>query len=109
MRTCRSQKLPIRILDTVADRLAAGVVPSAATQVVAAWIVFVARRRDVHGHELPLDDPWADRLSAAAAGPDGSLADRMLSLREVFPAEVAEHDGFRAALRAEVADLLSSL
>jgi fructuronate reductase len=104
-----SQKLPIRILDTVADRLAAGVVPSAATQVVAAWIVFVARRRDVHGHELPLDDPWADRLSAAAAGRDGSLVDRMLSLREVFPAEVAEHDGFRAALRAEIACLLRSL
>jgi fructuronate reductase len=104
-----SHKLPIRILDTVADRLAAGVVPNAATQVVAAWIVFVARRRDVHGHELPLEDPWADRLSAAAAGPEGSLADRMLALREVFPAEIAEHDGFRAALRAEVAKLLSSL
>lgn len=104
-----SQKLPIRILDTVADRLATGVVPAAATQVVAAWIVFVARRRDVHGHELPLDDPWADRLGATAAGPDGSLVDRMLSLREVFPAAIAEHDGFRAALRVEVADLLRSL
>lgn len=104
-----SQKLPIRILDTVADRLAAGVVPSAATQVVAAWIVYVARRRDVHGRELPLEDPWADRLVAAAAGPDGSLVDRMLSLREVFPAEIAEHDGFRSALRAETASLLRGL
>jgi fructuronate reductase len=104
-----SQKLPIRILDTIADRLAAGVVPGAATQVVAAWIVFVARRRDVHGHELPLDDPWADRLSVAAAGPDPSLADRMLALREVFPAQLAEHDGFRAALRVEVARLLRSV
>ena len=104
-----SQKLPIRILDTIADRLTTGVVPTAATQVVAAWIVFVARRRDVHGHELALDDPWADRLSAAAAGPDGSLVDRMLSLREVFPTAIAEHDAFRAALRAEVADLLRTL
>jgi fructuronate reductase len=104
-----SQKLPIRILGTVADRLAAGVVPTAATEVVAAWIVFVAHRRDIHGRELPLDDPWADRLGAVAAGADESLVDRMLSLREIFPAEIAEHDGFRAALRAGVADLLRGL
>jgi fructuronate reductase len=104
-----SHKLPIRILDTIADRLATGVVPTAATQVVAAWIVFVGRRRDAHGRELPLDDPWADRLGATAAGPEGSLVDRMLSLREVFPAAIAEHDGFRTALRVEVTGLLRSL
>lgn len=100
-----SQKLPIRILGTVADRLAAGVVPQAATRAMAGWVVFVARGRDVTGTELPLDDPWADRLRAAAAGDDAGLVDRMLDL-DVFPADVAGHDGFRTALRGEVADLL---
>ena len=103
-----SQKLPIRVLGTVADRLAAGVVPAAATRAVAAWIVFVARGRDALGRELPLDDPLAPQLrSVAAGGPDHGLVDRMLELREVFAPALREHDGFRAALRTDVAELLS--
>lgn len=101
-----SQKLPIRLLGTVADRLAADVVPPAATRAVAAWIVYVARGRDASGRELVLDDPLADRLHATAAGDDAGLADRMLGLTEVFAEPVREHDGFRRALRTEVADLL---
>jgi len=103
-----SQKVPIRLLGTVADRLAAGVVPSAATRAVAAWIVFVARGSDLLGNPLPLDDPLAARLrETAGAGPESGLVDRMLDLREVFPRELAEHEGFRAALRTEVAGLLT--
>ena len=101
-----SQKLPIRVLGTVADRLAAGVVPAAATRAVAAWMVFVARGRDALGAELPLDDPLAERLREVAAGPEVDLVDRMLSLAEVFPAALREHDGFRAALRSDAAALL---
>jgi len=104
-----SHKLPIRILGTVADRLEAGVVPTVATRAMAAWIVFVARGRDALGNELPLDDPLAERLREAAAGPESGLADRMLALREVFPAEVAGHDGFRTALRTEVTALLTAV
>jgi fructuronate reductase len=100
-----SQKVPIRLLSVIGDRLAAGVVPAAATRAVAGWLTFVARGRDVHGETLPLDDPFADRLLAAAAGPDRDLVDRMLALEGVFPEAVREHDGFRTALRAEVADL----
>ena len=61
---------------------------------------------DVAGHDLPLDDPLADRLREAASGDDAGLADRMLALRAVFPAQVADDDAFRAAVRAEVRDLL---
>jgi fructuronate reductase len=104
-----SQKVPIRLLSTIADRLAAGVVPAAATRAVAAWLVFVARGRDVAGAGLALDDPLADRLREAAAGSDAGLADRMLGLTDLFPEDVREHDGFRAALRAEVADLLTTV
>jgi fructuronate reductase len=104
-----SQKVPIRLLSTIADRLDAGVVPAAATRAVAAWLVFVARGRDVTGAALPLDDPFADRLRQTAAGPDAELADRMLGLTDLFPESVREHDGFRAALRTEVADLLRTV
>lgn len=101
-----SQKVPIRLLGTVADRLAEGVVAAAATRAVAAWLVFVARGRDVSGAELPLDDPLADRLRSAAAGDDAGLVDRMLALHEVFPEAVRENDAWRSALRSDVADLL---
>jgi fructuronate reductase len=104
-----SQKLPIRVLGTVADRLAAGAVPEASTRAMAAWAVFVARGRDRNGQPLPLDDPMADRLHAAATGDDTGLADRMLELAEVFPAPVREHDGFRQAFRHEVAELLGQV
>ena len=102
-----SQKLPIRVLGTVADRLAAGVVPTAAVRAVAAWVVFVARGQDDLGRALRLDDPLAERLREVAAGDEAGLTDRMLSIAEVFPLEVREHDGFRAALRADVAELLA--
>ncbi|WNB87399.1 mannitol dehydrogenase family protein [Cellulomonas sp. ATA003] len=104
-----SQKVPIRLISTVADRLAAGSVPAAATRAVAAWVVFVARGRDVNGQDLPLDDPLADRLREVAAGDDAGLADRMLGIHEVFSEPVREHDGFRSALRSEVADLLGTV
>ena len=102
-----SQKLPIRVLGTVADRLADGVVPVAATRTMAAWAVFVARGQDRDGRPLPLDDPLAARLRAAAAGDEAGLADRLLGVSEVFPPAVRGHDGFRAELRAQVADLLT--
>lgn len=48
-----SQKLPIRLLGTARDRLAAGVVPHGVAQAVAAWMVFVASGRDRLGRPLP--------------------------------------------------------
>ncbi len=104
-----SQKLPQRLVDAVAELLTAGTVPQGAVRALAAWAVFVGRGRDREGRPLPLDDPLADRLHDAAAGPDAGLADRMLTVTEVFPAAVTGHDGFRTAFRAEVADLLRQI
>lgn len=104
-----SQKLPIRLFGTIADRLAAGVVPHAATATVAAWVVFVARGHDALGAPLGLDDPLADVLRAAAAGSESGLADRMLALEQIFPEALREHDAFRSALRTEVAALLTGV
>lgn len=101
-----SQKLPIRLLGTAADRLRAGAVPHYCALAVAAWMVFVHRGRDVHGRQLPLDDPLAATLQRHAAGPQAGLADRMFDVVAVFDAEIAGSGEFRAAVRREVAALL---
>lgn len=100
-----SQKLPVRLLGTVRDRLAAGVVPTHAALGVAAWMTYVARGRDIHDNPLPLDDPLAERLGRAAAmGTDrpGRLVSSMLDITEVFGADLRDHNGFRDALVAHV-------
>lgn len=104
-----SQKLPVRVLGTVADRLAAGEVPHYAALLVAAWMVFIYRGHDANGKRLPLDDPQADGLRAAAAGPESGLADRLLGLRAIFPEHVSGNDGFRQAVAANVARLLAEI
>ncbi|MCV2394431.1 mannitol dehydrogenase family protein [Actinotalea sp. M2MS4P-6] len=97
-----SQKLPIRLLGTVRDRLAAGVVPTASAQAVAAWIAYVTAAArgtlEVNGRRVPLDDPAAGALAAAVDGPAHGLADRFLDLRDVF-GDLSDHDGWRAAVR----------
>jgi fructuronate reductase len=104
-----SQKLPVRILGTVADRLSAGAVPRSGALLVAAWMVFVYRGRDVNGRPLVLDDPMADALREAAAGSEAGLAGRLLAVREIFPAELAGHEDFRAAVTESVRRLLSEV
>jgi fructuronate reductase len=104
-----SQKLPVRILGTVADRLSAGEVPHSGALLVAAWMVFVYRGRDVNGRPLVLDDPMADTLREAAAGPEAGLADRLLAVREIFSEELASHPAFRATVAEAVRRLLSEI
>jgi fructuronate reductase len=105
-----SQKLPVRLLGTIRDRLAAGAVPRHAALTVAAWMVYVARGRDVRGRDLPLEDPLAERLRAAAGagGEDPRrLVSSMLDLQEVFGTDLRDHDGLRAVLVDHVARLTS--
>ncbi|GAA2336818.1 mannitol dehydrogenase family protein [Dactylosporangium salmoneum] len=83
-----SQKLPQRLLGTIADRRAAGAVPRYATLVLAAWIRFVRGEAD-DGTPLPLEDPLADRLRAARSP---------LELDAVFPPGFADDAELRAAL-----------
>lgn len=101
-----SQKLPVRLLGTAADRLASGVVPERAARAVAAWMVFVARAAE-GGSPLILDDPLAEVLGAAVAGvgTGAALADRLLDLDQIFPPALAGDDRFRGVVREQVADL----
>jgi fructuronate reductase len=88
-----TQKLPQRILHTMADRRAAGAAPRWAALVVAAWMRFVAGHDD-HGRPLPLDDPLADDIREALAKHDGAspatIADALLRLDRVFSPELAD-------------------
>ena len=102
-----SQKLPLRIVPTALVALARGEEPVAAALTAAAWMIFVARGRDVDGVELPLDDPLAARLRAAAAGAESGLAERMLRVREVFPEALAEDERWRRLVSEAVARFAS--
>jgi fructuronate reductase len=95
-----SQKLPQRLLDTVAARRAAGCSPRWATLAVAAWMRYVQGTAD-DGRALPLDDPLADRiralLAAAPATPAGVVG-ALLSIDTVFPADLAADETVRELL-----------
>jgi len=87
-----SQKLPQRILHTMAARREAGASPQWAALVVAAWMRYVCGYDDA-GRQLPLDDPLAEDIRKALAGGDGSAAgtvDALLRLDQVFAPELAE-------------------
>ncbi|MCI4065751.1 mannitol dehydrogenase family protein [Micromonospora sp. R77] len=102
-----SQKLPQRILHTVADLRAAGRPAHWAALVVAAWLRFLSGHAD-DGRPLPLDDPLADRIRAAlATGRDtpAGVVDALFALPEVFPADLAAD----AEVRADVVDWLTAL
>jgi fructuronate reductase len=86
-----SQKLPQRVLHTMADRRAAGASPRWAALVVAAWMRFVSGYDDA-GRPLPLDDPLAEEIRKALDGNHRSPAatvDSLLSLHQVFGPELA--------------------
>nr|WP_089248237.1 mannitol dehydrogenase family protein [Asanoa hainanensis] len=102
-----SQKLPQRVLETVAGRRAAGAEPRWAALVVAAWMRYARGIAD-DGRALHLDDPLADRIHAAvAAAPDSpeGLAGALFGLTEVFPAELAADE----VVRTLVVDWLTEL
>ena len=95
-----TQKLPHRLLGTVADRRRAGALPGWAALVLAAWMRFARGYAD-SGAVLHLDDPLADRIRAAlAAAPDtpAGVVGALLALGEVFPPHLAGDDDLRAEL-----------
>ena len=92
-----SQKLPQRLLGTVRDRLAAGAEPRWAALAVAAWMRYIWAGTADDGTPLPLDDPLRDRLRAAVAGRSdpGAVVDALLSITEIFGADLRESTLFR--------------
>jgi fructuronate reductase len=102
-----SQKLPIRLLGTIADNLAAGRPVARLAAGVAAWMRFVRRRaRD----GVALVDPLAERLArigaACADAPEADVA-LFLDRAGVIPPALADAPLFRDALERGYADVMS--
>src|SRR6266542_1322930 len=101
-----SQKLPQRLVPTIADRLRAGAEPRWAALALAGWMRFVTGRAD-DGAALPLDDPLAERIRVAVeqARRPGAVAEALLGLGQVFGEELRDS----AVLRALVVEWLAVL
>jgi fructuronate reductase len=101
-----SQKLPQRLLATIADARAAGLATPGLALAVAAWMRYVGGT-DERGAPIDVRDPLAGRLRAlcdGAGGPEARVA-ALLAVGEVFPAALAEAPDFRAAVTAASREL----
>jgi fructuronate reductase len=101
-----SQKLPQRLLASIAARRDRGLRADALILAVAAWVRWQAGRTDA-GETFVVDDPLADttrRLIAQASDP-ADQARAMLTLRQVFPERLAADPHFERALTGAIAEL----
>jgi fructuronate reductase len=95
-----SQKLPMRLLGTIRDRRRAGAEPVVASLGVAAWMRFVSARRSDSGRELTVDDPLAGEIAKRLRGREEpeAVVDALLSMGQIFDAELADDAGWRGLL-----------
>lgn len=107
-----SVKLPVRLLGTARDRLAAGTVPDSLALAVAAWMAYVIRSTDgtgAHGRPLPLQDPLAQRLRQTvtdAGGEPRAVTLALLGVPEVFGTDLRDHVAFAEAIVTHVKELV---
>lgn len=107
-----SQKLPFRLLGTIADALAAGRPFDRLALAVAAWIAFV---RDRARKGAAITDPLAERLfelGRRCSGEPAHDAGLFLDLDAVFPHALAADPSFRAVLErayGRLADPISAV
>ena len=92
-----SQKLPQRILGTIAESRAAGRAVPGLTLAVAAWMRY-ASGRDEHGQPIEVKDPLAQRLAALWRDEPAETVAGFLALTEVFPPALRDDPGFAADL-----------
>ena len=95
-----SQKLAYRLLDTIAEALAAGRSVARLAVPVAAWMLFLEAGARSGGEIV---DPLAPALTAAARTDDP--VDALLALRQVFPERLAADPRFRGAVARAAARL----
>jgi fructuronate reductase len=103
-----SQKLPFRILQTVAETTVAGRPLGRLTLAPAAWMAFV-RRQARAGVEIV--DPLAERLAEIGRATSGDAARDVaafLALEQVFPPALTTDPRFREAVTAAYAALAAA-
>ena len=106
-----SKKLPVRLLGTIEDALAAARSIDRLAWPLAAWMRFVVRQARAR---VAIVDPLAERLSALGLSCDGDQGDvaRFLELEGVFAPALARTRSFRQALErayVRLADPLAAL
>ena len=94
-----SQKLPQRLLGTIADRLKAGAPIERLSLAVAAWMLY-ARGVDLSGKPITVQDPMAGTFAAVDPG---RLVEGYLAIDRVFPKELSGNGAFRTTLEEKVA------
>jgi fructuronate reductase len=103
-----SQKLPQRLLGTIADRLTAGQGIERLALGVAAWMRY-ASGTDEKGEPIDVRDPLRERFAAIAAkagGDPAALVDGYLGIREVFGDSLPADKAFRALLEQHMKSLV---
>jgi fructuronate reductase len=94
-----SQKLPQRLLGTIADRIASGAPFERLARGVAAWMVYAAGT-DEHGRRIDVQDPM--QADFAAVSRDDPVPG-FLALTRIFPPELAGNAVFRATVGRQYA------
>lgn len=103
-----SQKLPQRLLGTIRDRLRAGLSIDRLALGVAAWMRYVTGV-DENGQAIDVKDPMAARLRALAdaAGLNAAkLAPALLSVKEIFGADLPASEVFTTTVEAQLDRLI---
>jgi fructuronate reductase len=104
-----SKKLPVRLLGTIRDALAADRPVERPCVTLAAWMHFIRRRTSAG---MALVDPLGDRLAAVArertTGDPAVDVAAFLSMREVFPGELADDPRFRGAVERAYSSLAAA-
>jgi fructuronate reductase len=102
-----SQKLPPRLLGTIADRLAAGLPIRRLGLSVAAWMRFLQARSDA-GVVYRIDDPLGDRLAELARPADNAAAlySAIVAGSGVIPPELATQPKFKSSVLAALESLM---
>lgn len=94
-----SQKLPQRLLSTIADNLDAGRSISGLCLAVAAWMRYVGGI-DEKGVVIDVRDPLADELKKASNSQNGSQqkVEVLLAFEQIFPIRLATNQHFKEEL-----------
>lgn len=105
-----SQKLPQRLLETIAELYDAGREPDMPLLGVAAWMHWVSSEADEAGIAIEVDDPLAETFAAVRSDANSAedVVNRLLALEQVFPAELVGNDHFRSGLVARLKRLQES-
>lgn len=97
-----SLKVPIRLLGTVRERLAAGAEPRWAGLAVAAWLRHVVTGTADDGRPVEVTDPNAARLRELARGEPARHLDALLGADDVFGHDLPYERRFTDLLRADL-------